>query len=230
MSKRILLAGSTGLIGRQVASGLAADPTVVGPIVVPVRRDPGFADPKLVPVVADLADSDSDAALEQRIRDASGGGLDTYICCVGTTMKVAGSPAAFLAVDRELVLRLARIARNLGAKHAILVSSVGASEASRNFYLSVKGEVEHRLFDLVFHRVDIVRPGLLLGARGERRLGERIAQIAAPLYNPLLGGGLRKYRAIESSTVARAIVAMTRQRDLGRLVHEWDSLTALARG
>ncbi|MFA6954630.1 MAG: hypothetical protein WC538_02015 [Thermoanaerobaculia bacterium] len=229
MSKRTLLAGSTGLIGRQVAVGLAADPTIVGPIVAPVRRDPGFADAKIVPVVADLADPDSDSALEQRIRDASDGGIDTYVCCLGTTMKVAGSPTAFLAVDRELVLRLARIARNLGAKHAILVSSVGASEASRNFYLRVKGEVEHRLFDLVFQRVDIVRPGLLLGERGERRFGEHLAQIAAPLYNPLLAGGLRKYRAIESSTVARAIVAMTRQRDLGRFVHEWESLTALAR-
>lgn len=229
MSKRILLAGSTGLIGGQVATGLAADPTIVGPIVVPVRRDPGFIDSKLAPVIADLADPDSDSALEQRIRDASGGGIDTYVCCLGTTMKVAGSPTAFLAVDRELVLRLARIAKNLGAKHVILVSSAGASEASRSFYLRVKGEVEHRLFDLVFQRVDIVRPGLLLGARGERRLGERLAQLAAPLYNPLLFGGLTKYRAIESSTVARAIVAMTRQRDLGRFVHEWDSLTLLAR-
>lgn len=225
MSNRILLAGATGLIGRQVAEGLAAAPTIVGPVVVPVRRHPGFTDAKLVPVVADLANSDGDAALEQRIREASGGGLDTYVCCLGTTMKVAGSPTAFLAVDRELVLRLARIAKNLGAKHAILVSSVGASATSRNFYLQVKGEVEHRLVDLVFQRVDIVRPGLLLGARGERRLGERFAQIVTPLFNPLLGGSLSKYRAIESATVARAIVAIARERDLGRFVHEWRSLT-----
>ncbi|MGK2857567.1 MAG: hypothetical protein ACSLFQ_10220 [Thermoanaerobaculia bacterium] len=227
MTKHILLAGSTGLIGRQVALGLAADSTIAGTVAVPVRRDPGFTDARIVPVVADLADSDSDAALESRIRDVSGGGIDTYVCCLGTTMKVAGSPTAFLAVDRELVLRLARIAKNLGAKHAILVSSVGASEASKSFYLRVKGEVEHRLFDLVFQRIDIARPGLLLGARSEKRLGERIAQLAAPLYNPLLGGKLRKYRAIEAATVARAIVAMSRQRDLGRFVHEWESLTAL---
>ncbi|MCM2313969.1 MAG: hypothetical protein NDJ92_02300 [Thermoanaerobaculia bacterium] len=229
MSKRILLAGATGLIGRQVALGLAADSTIAGPVVVPVRRDPGFSDAKIVAVVADLADSDADAALESRIRAVSGGGIDTYVCCLGTTMKVAGSPTAFLAVDRELVLRLARIAKKLGAKHAILVSSVGASEASRNFYLRVKGEVEQRLFDLVFQRIDIVRPGLLLGARNEKRLGEHIGQLAAPLYNPLLGGRLRKYRAIESSTVARAIVAMARQRDLGRFVHEFDSLSVLGR-
>ena len=200
MTKRILLAGSTGLIGRQVALGLAADSTIAGPVVVPVRRDPGFSDAKIVPVIADLADSDSDPALEARIREASGGGIDIYISCLGTTMATAGSPTAFLAVDRELVLRLARIAKNLGAKHAILVSSVGASEASRSFYLRVKGEVERRLFDLVFQRIDIVRPGLLLGARNEKRFGERIAQRAAPLYNPLLGGKLSKYRAIESST------------------------------
>lgn len=229
MTKRILFAGSTGLIGRQVAAGLAADSTIAGPVVVPVRRDPGFSDAKIVPVVADLADSDGDAALESRIREAAGGGIDTYVCCLGTTMKVAGSPTAFLAVDRELVLRFARIAKRLGAKHAILVSSVGASEASKSFYLRVKGEVEHRLFDLVFQRIDIARPGLLLGARSESRLGERIAQLAAPLYNPLLRGKLSKYRAIESSTVARAIVAMVRQRELGRYVHEWDGLTVLAR-
>jgi len=229
MTKRILLAGSTGLIGRQVALGLAADSTIAGPVVVPVRRDPGFSDTKIVPVVADLADFDADASLEARIRDAAGGGIDTYISCLGTTMRRAGSATAFLAVDRELVLRFARISKNLGAKHAILVSSVGALASSRNFYLSVKGEVEQRLFELVFTRIDIVRPGLLLGARSEKRLGERIAQIAAPLYNPLLAGKLRKYRAIESSTVARAIVAMVRQRELGRFVHEWDSLSQMGR-
>lgn len=229
MTKRILLAGATGLIGRQVALGLAADATLAGPVVMPLRRDPGLADPKLVPVVTDLADADTDASLEARIRDVAGGGIDTYVCCLGTTMKIAGSPAAFLAVDRELVLRLGRIARQLGAKHAILVSSVGASEASRSFYLRVKGEVETRLFELGFQRIDIVRPGLLLGARSEKRLGERIAQLAAPVYNPLLGGSLSKYRAIASSTVARAIVAMTRQREPGRTVHEWESLVRLGR-
>ena len=229
MSKRILLAGSTGLIGRQVALGLAADPAIGGPVVVPVRRDPGFADAKIVPVVADLADSDGDAALEVRIREASGGGIDTYVSCLGTTMHDAGSPSAFLAVDRELVLRLARMAKNLGAKHAILVSSVGASEASRNFYLRVKGEVEHRLFYVVFPGIEITRRGGRLGARRARRRGELIAQLAAPIYNPLLGGKLRKYRAIESATVARAIVAMTRQRDLGRFVHEFDRLSVLGR-
>jgi uncharacterized protein YbjT (DUF2867 family) len=228
MSRRILLAGSTGLIGRQVAAGLAADPTLVGPVVVPVRRESGFSAANIVPVVAELANSASDDVLESRIREVAGG-IDTYISCLGTTMKAAGSPAAFLAVDHELVLRLARIAKNLGAKHAILVSSVGASETSRNFYLRVKGEVEQHLFELVFQRLDIVRPGLLLGARGESRLGERIAQIVAPLYNPLLGGKLTKYRAIESSVVASAIVAMSRQRDLGRFVHEWQSLSRFGR-
>jgi uncharacterized protein YbjT (DUF2867 family) len=153
------------------------------------------------------------------------------VSCLGTTLQVAGSREAFIAVDRELVLRLARLAFELGARRAILVSSVGASRQSGNFYLRIKGEVEDAMGDLGFQRLDILQPGLLLGERTELRRGESIAQTLAPLYNPLLRGArLRRYRAIPAETVARAIVRLADATAPGQFVHQHDAIVALAEG
>jgi hypothetical protein len=155
--------------------------------------------------------------------------LDTYISCLGTTLQVAGSREAFIAVDRDLVLRLAKLAFGLGARRAILVSSVGASRQSGTFYLRIKGEVEDAMGDVGFQRLDILQPGLLLGERGEVRRGEAIAQTLAPIYNPLLRGRrLRRYRAIDAGEVARAIVRLSEQDAPGRFVHENDEIAEWA--
>ena len=156
--------------------------------------------------------------------------MDAYVCALGTTIKRAGSREAFLAVDRDLVLRLGAIARDLGARHAILVSSVGASAQSGNFYLRVKGETERELAELGFERVDFLRPGLLLGERSESRLGESIAKALTPLTNPLLRGALRRYRGIEAGAVAAAAVAVLGRDAPGRHVHENTALLELAGG
>jgi uncharacterized protein YbjT (DUF2867 family) len=134
--------------------------------------------------------------------------LDAYVCCLGTTLRAAGSRAAFIAVDRDLALRLAQLARGLGARHAVLVSSVGASRQSGTFYLRVKGEVEDAMASLGFERLDILQPGLLVGPRRERRPAEALAQRLVPLADPLLLGRLRDYRSIPATVVADAIVAL----------------------
>lgn len=227
--RAILLAGSTGLIGSHVASRLAGDPEIGRPVVTPARRTPDATFSGIVPVVADLSEPASDEALSETIRDASGGRVDAYISCLGTTMKKAGSREAFLAVDKGLVLRLARIARSLGASHAILVSSVGADPEAGNFYLRVKGEVERELAALGFGRLDVMRPGLLLGSRNESRPGERFAQMLAPVINPLLLGSLRRYRAIAAADVAAAIVGLVRQSGSGHAIHEWQEIQSGSR-
>ena len=220
----VLLAGATGLVGgRVLARWLAADH---GPLVIaPVRRPLPFQHPRLHALVGKW----DGAALADALAGA-GQPLRAYACCLGTTIRQAGSREAFLAVDRDLVLALAESARGLGARQALLVSSVGASAQSGNFYLRVKGEAERGLAALGFERVDCLRPGLLLGERAERRRAEGLGQRLAPLANPLMRGPLRRYRAIGADTVAGAMVALAGRPEEGRFVHEYDALVALASG
>ena len=228
----LLVAGGTGLVGAAVIRERLADRGWQGCIIAPVRRTPAFADPRLVPVVAPLTEAGDDDRVVAVMRERCGGArLDTYVSCLGTTLEVAGSREAFIAVDRELVLRLARVSFGLGARKAVLVSSVGASRQSGNFYLRIKGEVEDAMAEAGFKRLDILQPGLLLGPRNEVRHGEALAQKLAPVYNPLLRGAkLRRYRAIPAETVARAIVRLTEQSAPGKFVHQHDEIEALADG
>jgi uncharacterized protein YbjT (DUF2867 family) len=154
--------------------------------------------------------------------------LHGYVSCLGTTIRAAGSREAFIAVDRDLVLRTAQLAREHGARHAVLVSSVGASRQSGNFYLRVKGEVEDALERLGFERVDLVQPGLLLGERSERRPAERLMQALAPVGNALMLGGLQRYRSIPASEVATAILRLLAEDAPGVFSHPYASLHALA--
>lgn len=223
----VLLAGATGLVGGGVLS-LALAGAGGSRVVAPVRRPLPHTHPRLAVLATDLS-AGVEALLPQV--SALAPQVSAYVCCLGTTLRQAGSREAFLAVDRELVLRLGEVARKLGARHAILVSSVGASAQSGNFYLRVKGEAERGLAELGFERLDLLRPGLLLGQRAERRFAEGLGQRLAPLANPLLRGGLVRYRAIAADDVAAAAFALLRQGETpGRFVHEFASLHALARG
>ncbi len=151
------------------------------------------------------------------------------ICCLGTTIRQAGSQAAFRAVDHDLILAAARGARQGGTAHMIVVSSVGASAKAGNFYLRTKGETEDGLRALGFARLDLIRPGLLLGDRpGPPRLGEGLATIAAPLADSLLHGSFRRYRSIQGATVAAAIARLAGQGGSGVHIHENDAIRALA--
>lgn len=210
----ILLIGATGLVGRMVAE--EADDL---PLTLLVRR---AADP--LPgqrvAVADPADWPRLIAMERPA---------TLISCLGTTIGAAGSQAAFRAVDHDLLLAAARAAKDAGTAHMIAVSSVGASARSGNFYLRTKGEAEDGLRALGFDRLDLLRPGLLMGDRaGPKRAGEGLAMLAAPLTDALLHGSLRRYRSIPAESVARAIVAATRLRTPGAFVHENDAIRRLA--
>src|SRR5262249_27655435 len=156
-------------------------------------------------------------------------GADDIFCALGTTMRKAGSQAAFRHVDLEYPLAAARAAKQAGAAQFVLVSSVGADPASGNFYLRTKGEVERELAKAGFNALHIFRPSLLLGKRGEFRLGERIMTALAPVLNLAMVGAFRRYRAIPASVVGKAMVAATRKGKSGTFVYEHDEIVQLAR-
>lgn len=223
-----LLVGGTGLIGRLALRRLLAEDKNSSVIAISRRALPE-QHPRLISLTADLSDPAADVELVQRLAEVSNGRIDVFLCTLGTTQRDAGSPSAFRAVDLELVVRLAKIAQNLGARQAVVVSSVSADARSRNIYLKTKGEMEERVASLGFNGFDCLRPSLLLGDRkGRYRLGEHLAQILSPLYNPMLLGPLRRYRAISGNAVAAAMVTLAAHQVPGRHVHEYDAITDLA--
>ena len=223
---RVLLAGATGLVGDRVLRRLLDDPGSQATVLAPVRRPMQRVHPRLQAPVLDFTLGDEDFA--QALEAVAPGPIDAFVCCLGTTLRAAGSREAFIAVDRELVLRMSRLARARGARHAVLVSSVGASRQSANFYLRVKGEVEDALEQAGYARLDILRPSLLLGPRSQRRPAEALFQRLAPAANWLLHGRFRPYRAIEADAVARAIVALLPRAEPGVFGHDHASLVELA--
>ena len=227
-SEDLLLAGATGLVGGLVLRRLLADRDFEGTIYAPVRRDPGIADPRLVPLPTDFSPGSGDFQLAAQIRGRTARPLDAYVCCLGTTLRAAGSREAFNAVDRDLVLRTAQLAYDNGARHAVLVSSVGASRQSGNFYVRIKGEVEDAVEKIGFTRLDLIQPGLLIGERTERRPVERLMQKLAPAGNVLMQGGLSRYRSIPADLVAAAIQSLLALEAPGVFTHRYASLRELA--
>ncbi|HMJ93739.1 MAG TPA: NAD(P)H-binding protein [Allosphingosinicella sp.] len=216
MARKILLIGATGLVGRQAAGRLEAAGHDVRTLV---RRPSGrasnetIADPALWPdLVGDT-------------------GADTAVCAIGTTMRAAGSQAAFRAVDHDVAVAFAAAASAAGVRHMIAVSSVGADPGSRNFYLRTKGEMEKALADLGFGRLDILRPGLLRGERGsERRPGERLGIILSPIVNLVLRGRLDRFAAIGADIVAQAIAGLAGLGDEGIFIHHNRDIRRIAAG
>jgi uncharacterized protein YbjT (DUF2867 family) len=224
----LLLAGATGLVGGLVLRRLLGSRSFDGTVYAPSRRDPGIEDGRLVVLRSDFKPGSGDAGIAAAIEARSKRPLDAYVSCLGTTIRAAGSREAFIAVDRELVLRLGQLAYDHGARHAILVSSVGASRQSGNFYLRVKGEVEDALEKIGFIRLDLIQPGLLLGPRAERRPMEKLAQAIAPVTNALMLGGLKRYRSIPADEVAAAIVRLLGDSKPGVFSHRYRGLRELA--
>jgi uncharacterized protein YbjT (DUF2867 family) len=224
----LLLAGATGLVGSRVLRRLLAGRGFDGTIYAPSRRDPGVADPRLAVLRTDFGPGSSDMPLAEEIAKRAARPLHAYVSCLGTTIRAAGSREAFIAVDRDLVLRLGQLAYDHGARHAVLVSSIGASRQSGNFYLRVKGEVEGALERIGYTRLDLIQPGLLIGPRTERRPAEKLMQGLAPLTNALMLGGLSRYRSIDADEVAAAIVRLLEEDAPGVFSHRWRELRALA--
>ncbi|MGE4071634.1 MAG: NAD(P)H-binding protein [Lysobacterales bacterium] len=208
-ARDVLFAGASGLVGGLALPELLKRAATEGfRVFALVRRPLALKHPNLQQIQAEFGNADGLAELTAQLRGADAR-LQVFVSTLGTTLRQAGSASAFAAVDRDLVVTLAQLARAEGATQALVVSSVGAQASSRNLYLRVKGEMEAQIAALGFARVDFLHPGLLLGQRnGPPRPGEGIAQALAPWFNPLLIGPLRQYGAISAGAVATAVVAL----------------------
>jgi uncharacterized protein YbjT (DUF2867 family) len=220
MSKTVLVIGATGLVGKELVQLLSAD-TFCGQLKVFVRRElPLEFSRKIKQVIVNF---DHPEIINEEIKG------DVVFCAMGTTIKAAGSKEAFVKVDYTYVLNFAELAKRNGVKRFILVSSLGVSDRGNNFYLTVKRDIELALARLNFDSLIIVRPSMLLGKRSESRPGESIGKFLMQAFSFIFRGKLKKYRAIKASTVAKAMITLSKSDLQGVSVFESNRLQELGK-
>jgi len=210
MARIALLAGSTGLIGGQLLQ-LLLDDAGYSKVIALSRKPLALSHPKLENAVLNIDQFDQHVTLI----------ADDVFCCLGTTMKQAGSKEAFKKVDYEYPLFLAKTLKSNGAKQFLLVSALGSDKNSRIFYNRVKGEVEAAIANIGFNSFHIFKPSLLMGPRKEQRAGEDAAKVVYSIFGFLIP---QKYKGLESIKVARAMLSLAKANQPGIFVHESDVL------
>jgi len=218
----VLLAGATGLVGRALLVRLLAAERRQRVIVVARKPLPATSarDPRLTVRVGEMATLAGES-----------GTLDDAYIALGTTIKVAGSEAAFRAVDFDLVVAVARRARAAGARRLAVVSALGADRRSRIFYNCVKGEMEEAVTGLGYESVVLARPSLLIGDRESLGQPTRAGEVwAARLLGPLLPIVPASVRPIAATVVAAATVDALDHAEPGTRVLSSADLQRLGRG
>lgn len=199
MRKKALVIGATGLIGSALVDQLATADHI-REVVTITRRPAPHSSTKVRNEVVDFERLDEYASLFDG---------DLLFSCLGTTRSRAGSLQAQRRVDVGYQLQAAQLAADRGVDHYLLVSSIGANADSHSAYLKMKGELEQAVLQLLFERISIFRPSLLLGERDQLRIGEKLGGWLLPMLCTL--PGLRRYRPIRGAQVAAKMVAVSAQ-------------------
>jgi uncharacterized protein YbjT (DUF2867 family) len=217
--KIALLAGASGFVGNLALDALL-DASDIARVFAVTRRPLGREHPRLANRIIQFQQ------VESQLK-----GLICHValCCLGTTIRQAGSEQAFRQVDVDAVLAFARAAKAAQAQRFVVVSSVGADPESKNFYLRTKGEMEQALMGVGFPSLDILQPSALLGLRREIRPLEIAASAIMPLVNPFLTGKREPFRGIPARTVAAAMVGVTRSGRRGVQRYTYSAIQALSR-
>ena len=205
--KTALIAGATGLIGKQLLQ-LLLDDTYYGKVIAISRKPIGIEHSKLENLVTDFDQLEMYASQLQ---------ADDVFCCLGTTIRVAKTKEAFRKVDYDYPVLLGELTKKGGSSQYLLVSALGADKKSSVFYNRVKGEVEEAIRSLGFKGYHIFRPSLLLGDRTEERVGEGAATAFFKMFGFLIP---LKWKAIDSGKVAKAMLSVAKAAKAGYHVHE----------
>jgi uncharacterized protein YbjT (DUF2867 family) len=212
MDKSALILGASGLVGRHCLDLLLED-DYYRTVKIFVRKELPITHPKLAQHVVDFEQMENYVDLF-RVND--------IYCCLGTTIKKAGSEDNFYRVDFTYPFDAAQIGIQHGVEQFLIVSSLGANQRSLVFYNRVKGQLEETLSVMPFKALHIFQPSLLLGQRPEFRIGEHIGIILVKLLSFLLIGPWKKYRGIDARTVAKAMVIQAKLNMHGKKTYESD--------
>jgi len=202
-----LIAGASGLIGNQLLTVLLSSKYFTNVVSIGRRKVP-IEHPKLKQYIVDF-----DKLEELKIK------VDFVFCCLGTTIKKAGSKEVFKKVDYQFPLVLIKYAFEMGAKSFHLVTAMGANAQSAIFYNKIKGLVEDEISKVPIKQIHIYRPSLLLGKREEKRFMEGLSQVVMSALGFLFIGSLKNYRAIKAERVAAFMSQSATSDEEGRFVH-----------
>lgn len=205
--KTAMVAGATGLIGKELLGQLAASDDY-SRVIALTRRPVTSDNPNITYVVTNFENLENSLAAYTP---------DDVFCCLGTTLAKAGSKEKFFRVDYTYPVALAHTTLALGATQYLLVSALGAEKNSSIYYNRVKGQVEDSVKAMRFRSIHILRPSLLLGRRDEKRSAEDTAKLLYRLFGFIIPD---KYKAIEARTVARAMLQYASVDRAGVFVHE----------
>ncbi len=211
-----LVLGATGLTGSSLLQIILEDP-YFDQVKVCTRRALDRQHPKLVTLITDFSDLEA-YALE----------ADIVFSCLGTTRKQTPDLEQYRKLEIDIPVEVARRAGKSGLRQFHYISAMGANADSRNFYLKIKGIAEQQISQQPIASVHIYRPALITGSRKEKRGLEKIAAGIFKAINPLLTGNLKKYRSIEAMTIAKAMVANSKQTKPGIFIYPSDQIQALS--
>ncbi|MHB1922586.1 MAG: NAD(P)H-binding protein [Chitinophagaceae bacterium] len=219
MERIAIVLGSTGLIGHELTLKLLKDPHF-DRVRILVRRkvEDYFPDPppKLEIQLIDFRDL---GALRQHLQG------EVIFSCIGTTLqKVHFKQSIYRSIDYDIPLNAAKVGHSLGVKRFFLISTVGANPAASQFYLKLKGELEHDLQLIPFESLVILRPSFLMGKRKAFRWVDQIAPFLIPIFQPLLRGKWEKYRPIQSRLIVQAILNLNNSKIAGLTILEWKQI------
>lgn len=208
MGKIAIILGATGLIGKLLLNRLLED-DAYETVKVFSRRALGLNHPKLTEYLGDLL------KLDEFKTDFT---ADEVFCCIGTTMRKTKDKSLYRKIDFGIPLAAARLCKKNRIESFLVISSLGANSASKLFYNRTKGKMERAVLTQRIQNTYILKPSLIKGLREEKRLGESIGAFLIKLTQFFLIGGLRKYRAIEADTIAKAMHRLAQSKPTLRII------------
>jgi len=218
MAYKAVLAGATGLIGSELLKILLAEPDYDQVLVVS-RKSAGISHPKLKELIIDFD------KLGEYAHEING---HVVFSCLGTTRNKTPDKNIYRKIDHDYPVKLAQLAAQNGVEQYHLVSSLGADSKSANYYIRFKGETEEDVKQSGIKSIHIYQPSFITGDRKEFRFAEKILIGLSFVLDPLLIGGLKKYRSIQAKTIARAMFNQSIKNSEGIFVYPSDKIKELA--
>ena len=218
MSNKAIIAGASGLIGSKLLDLLLQSPDY-NEVLALVRKELPVKHPKLTQFVVDFD------KLDDYSNSINGRAI---FCCLGSTKKKTPDLSVYRKIDHDYPVKLAELAKKNGVEQYHLVSALGANSKSSNFYTKMKGETEDSVQLVGLKSLHIYQPSLLTGDRKEHRAMEGFFTVLMKIINPILIGGLKKYRSIPAETVAKAMLNQSLKEEGGVFIYPSDKIKLLA--